>query len=355
MRKAALLPLLAACWLIEVSCGGDNPTGPTDFSQPAPPPVPQRPVTVAPPVAAAAAKVAPALPLYDPRDRSFLPPGGVREPKLAPDVEKQVLSVLSASYKTKREECQGKDDVYYKVGYSIPGSFTAAAASETAYVVEAMFCEPPGTQPVASWNLLIFNGDKKVAQATGKSPGDATRPGGFYGMEIHARPDLDGDTIKELVITSVETGSDGFEEAVRVYSAKAGEVKLLKEFPKVYVNACKAAAKPDIRAQVLLYGLASLGVPPEFAAQTYTAPCPASGDPVLADFKLLPPPGTPTPAPSPALSPAAGASPVPSASGSPAASPTPASPAPASPTETPSPAAASPVASPPSPSPTPSP
>ena len=37
------------------------------------------------------------LVLYDPRDRAKLPPGVEREPKLAPEVEKLVLSALSST------------------------------------------------------------------------------------------------------------------------------------------------------------------------------------------------------------------------------------------------------------------
>jgi hypothetical protein len=315
--------LLSIPLLLEAACGGDSPMGPSDVGQAlAPGATPPRPAATATPTAPAKPGV-PALVLYDPRDRAALPPGVERQPTLAPEVEKRVLSVLSPSYKTKREECAGTQDVFYRVTASAPGAFTAPAAKEIAYIVQGESCEAPGAQPVEATHLLIFDGDKNVAQAGGKAPAGAGKPAGFAGVEIRARPDLDQDGVREILVTS--SGAAG--EEARVYSAKAGAVKLIKEFTGVYVDGCHGGSKPQVQAQVLHYTPGAAGAPPQFTTEAFTAECPASGDVKLADFKAVAAPAAASPAP------ASPASPAPALPESPA--PAPASPESAQPSAQP--------------------
>src|SRR5262245_20998028 len=90
-RLASRLALLLTCF----ACGGENPMGPSQpgFGGGAPAPAPAAPQAPKP-------GAAPGTPvLYDARDRGALTAGVEREPKLAPETEKLVLSALSPAYK----------------------------------------------------------------------------------------------------------------------------------------------------------------------------------------------------------------------------------------------------------------
>jgi hypothetical protein len=312
-----LVPLLAL--LLELACGGENPMSPSSVGggQGAAP-------AAAPKAAPAAAAKPPdnSQPLYDPRDRTTLPPGVEREPKLAPEIEKIVLAAVSPTYKTKREECQGAQDTYQRVVLSAPGSFTAAAKEQTAYVVESLFCEPPSAQQVQARHVVFLEGDKLLGQGGGALGGSGAATA-FAGTLVRARPDVDGDGVRELLVTSSEVVEGAAEETASLYSARGGDVKLVKAFPGVYVDACHGGKPPRLEAKVLRFVAGAASKPPQFLIQAYKAPCPTSGEAKPTDFKPVQEPAK-SPAPSPADKSVA---PPASPSESPAASPSPAEPA----------------------------
>lgn len=315
--------LLPLALLLELSCGGENPMGPSNVGGgggQAAAPAPQK-VAASPSAKPAEAGEF----LYDGRDRSMLPPGVERDPKLAPELEQAVLGAISENAKSSRDACAGPQDSYAHVVLSAPSSLTAPKAEEVAYIVESLSCEPSATQPVLARYLLVFAGAKKVAQGGG--PGAEA----FAGTTVRARPDVDGDGVRELLVMDSQVVEGTVQETGRLVSAKGGEVKVVKEFPGAYVDACKGAAK-QARAEVIRVVPGSAAKPPQYLIQAFTATCPASGELKQADFK-------PVPSPSPPAAPAAAAG----ATAAPGASPTP----PAEPSATPTPAGeAAPSASP---------
>lgn len=318
-RLAIVLVGVLTCF----GCGGENPMGPSNAALP--PAAPAAPVAPAPKASAPAA-AAPSGPiLYDARDRAKPAPGVEREPKLTPEVEKLVLSALSADYKSKREDCQGESDVLFHVKGAATGAFTAPAAKQTAYLVTSAPCSA-GDDLVEATHLVVVEADKVLAQATSKvklNPGDAPPP--FYGTDIRTVADVDGDGIGEIGVTSEAKVPTGVEESLRLFSAAGGAVKRVWSFAGVYKDGCGVGPPAKVQAQVIHYTPTAKDPTTRYPAEIFEAVCPASGAPKVTDFLPLKPaapaasPGVPAAAPS-----ASAAVPAPpSATASPAAVPSP--------------------------------
>jgi hypothetical protein len=300
-RRTPYLAILAAA-VASVSCG-ENPMSPTDTRQP-PPAAPEAPRGGKSPASASSEQV-----LYDARDRTALPLEVQRAPKLPPDREALVLSTIAPSYKTAREQCTGASDVLLKITASANGAFTAPSLRQTAYVVASEHCEPQGREAAAATYLLVVEGEKVVAPAAGKGPSDGDAPA-FVGVEIRGVADVDQDGVQDLLVTSSGPGRGTTVESARLYTAKGGAIKLLKEFPSMYVDGCRDGAKGKLEAHVLRYSPSTKGTVPQILNETYEAACPATGAPRAADFKPVAPP-KPSPGPSASASPAS-PSPTPS-------------------------------------------
>jgi hypothetical protein len=323
-------------------CGGDNPMGPSQTAlPPAAPPAPMAPVPKPAPAAVASGPV-----FYDARDRAKLPAGVEREPKLVPEVEKLVFSALSASYKSKREDCQGTDDVLFHVRASATGAFTAPATKQTAYLVASGPCAAAGAEAIEATHLVVVDADKVSAQATSKLKLSTGEPfPQFYGTDIRAVVDVDGDGIGEILVGVESTLPAGVDESVRLVSVAGGAAKRLWSFAGVYKDACGATPPGKVQAQVLHYIPGVKDPAARYPAEIFEAACSPAGAPKVTDFLLLKvvvpaaAPAAPAASPSaPAAAPSAAATPPggPAASPSPTAVPAPPSASPA-PTTVPSP------------------
>lgn len=296
-------------------CGGENPMGPSQTNlPPAAPPAPMAPVPKPAPAATASGPV-----FYDARDRAKLPAGVEREPKLAPEVEKLVLSALSASYKSKREDCQGTDDVLFHVRGSATGAFTAPATKQTAYLVASGPCAAAGGDAIEATHLVVVDADKVMAQATSKLKLSTGEPfPQFYGTDIRAVVDVDGDGIGEILVGVESTVPAGIDESVRLVSVAGGAVKRVWSFAGAYKDACGATPPGKVQAQVLHYIPGAKDPATRYPAEIFEAACPAAGAPKVTDFlplKVVVPaaaPGAPAASPSaPAAAPSAPAVPAP--------------------------------------------
>lgn len=296
-------------WLVCVGCGGGNPMGPSETN--APTSARAGPVAPAAPAkgGGAAGAGAGSLVLYDARDRVKLPPGVEREPKLAPEVEKLVLSALSSTYKARREDCQGAEDVTFRVTASATGAFTAPATKQAAYVVASEACDAADPDEIEATHLVIVEGDKAVMQASGKtraSPGESLP---FYGTDIRAVVDLDQDGASELFVTSNVAAEPGVEELGRLYTVAGGALKRVRAFPAVYVDGCGAGPQGKAQAQVIHYLPGAKEGASQYSAEQYEAPCPAAGAPKPSDFQPVKAPAaspaSPTPSDVPSAQPSA--------------------------------------------------
>lgn len=290
-------------WLVCIGCGGGNPMEPSRPGGPNSDLVaPEAPASRTKAGGAAGAGAG-TLVLYDARDRAKLPPGVEREPRLAPEVEKLVLSALSSTYKARREDCQGAEDATFRVTASAIGAFTAHATKQAAYIVVGEACDAADPGAIEATHLVIVEGDKVVMQASGKtkvSPGESLP---FYGTDIRAVVDLDQDGASELLVTSNVAAQLGVEEIGHLYTVVGGAMKRVKAFPGVYVDGCAAGPQGRVQAQAIHYLPGAKEGASQYSAELYEAPCPASGAPKPSDFQLVKPPSaaptSPTPSPVP--------------------------------------------------------
>jgi hypothetical protein len=301
-RLAIVFTTGLACF----GCGGDNPMGPSQANLP--PAAPAAPMAPVPKAAPSAAVVVSGPVLYDARDRGKLPTGLERDPKLTPEVEKLVFSALSPSYKSKLEDCQGAGDVMFHALASATGAFTAPATKQTAYLVASGPCAADSGGSIESTHLVVTDGDKVLAQASGKlklAPGEAFPP--FHGTDIRALLDVDGDGISEVLVTFESSVPAGTEEVARLFSAAGGAVKRVWSFAGVYKNPCGVTPTARVSAQVIHYTPGAKDPATRYAAEYFEAPCSASGAPKVTDFVGLKPAG---PAAAPAAPAAAAAPPA---------------------------------------------
>lgn len=293
-------------WLVCVGCGGGNPMEPSQPGANSAPAVPAAPA--APTKGGGAAGAGAGRPvLYDARDRTKLPPGVEREPTLAPEVEKLVLSALSSTYKARREDCQRVEDVILRVTASATGAFTAPGTKQAAYVVVGEACDAVDPGAIEATHLVIVEGDKVVMQASGKtkvSPGESLP---FYGTDIRTVVDLDQDGVSELFVTSNVAAQLGVEELGRLYTVAGGAMKQVRAFPGIYVDGCAAGPQGKAQAQVIHYLPGAKEGASQYSAELYEASCPASGAPKPSDFQPVKPPAaapaSPTPSPVPSAQP----------------------------------------------------
>ena len=70
-------------------------------------------------------------------------------------------------------------------------------------------------------------------------------------------PDVDGDGVSELLVTTSVIGGGRWEQDARLYSAKGGKIRLLNEAQGTYVDTCSSIDPPrGVTAQVLRYRVA---------------------------------------------------------------------------------------------------
>ena len=283
-------------WLVCVGCGSESPLGPSQADGPRSAPAAGAPERAGKERGDAPTGPAPPV-LYDARERTKVPLGVEREPKLSPELEQLVYGVISPNRKARREDCQGPDDVIVRATASATGAFTAPATKQVAYVVVAETCGAADADETA--HLVVVEGEKVVlhGSGTGEAPS-------FSGTDIRAVVDLDQDGASELLVTS----ESGAEEFARLYAAVGGQLKAVGEFPGVYVDGCAAGPNGQARAQVVHYRAGAKNGAGRFSTEAYQAPCPASGAPSLADFQPFKPP---VPASSPSSSPEPSSEPSP--------------------------------------------
>jgi hypothetical protein len=280
--------------LVCASCGNESPLGPSQTDAPR-----SGQAGAGSPDRAGKergeAATGPAAPvLYDARDRTRLPPGVEREPKLSPETDKLIHAALSGS-EGRREDCPDAEARSVRATASAPGSFTAPATRQVAFIVARAACGTGGLEASEVMHLVVVEGDKVVV------------PSSFLGTAIRAVTDVDHDGVNELLVTASDASEAGPSETARLYSLIDGELTVLSEFPGVYVNGCAAGPHGQVRAQVIHHRAGAKDAGSRYTTEPYQAACPASGEPAPADFQPVKPPASPTAAPSasPAATPSA--------------------------------------------------
>jgi hypothetical protein len=282
--------------LVCASCGNESPLGPSQTDAPR-----SGQAGAGSPERAGKERgetaTGPAVPvLYDARERTRLPPGVEREPKLSPDTEKLIRAALSES-QGRREDCPDPEALIVRATASAPGSFTAPATRQVAFILASAACGPGDAEAPEASQLVVVEGDKVVLHAAG-TKALAGEPSPFFGTEIRAVADVDHDGVNELLVTASDASEAGRTETARLYSLMDGELTVLSEFPEVYVNGCVAGPHGQVRAQVIHHRAGAKDAASRYTTEPYQAACPASGEPAAADFQPVKPPASPTPAPS---------------------------------------------------------
>jgi hypothetical protein len=282
--------------LVCASCGNESPLGPSQTDAPR-----SGQAGAGSPERAGKergeAATAPAAPvLYDARDRARLPPGVEREPKLPPETEKLIQAALSES-EGRREDCPDAEARSVRATASAPGSFTAPATRQVAFILASAACAAGDGEVPEAMHLVVVEGDKLVLHASGTKP-LAGASSSSFGTDIRAVADVDHDGVNELLVTASDASEAGLTETARLYSLLDGGLTVLSEFPGVYVNGCAAGPHGQVRAQVIHHRAGAKDAASPYTTEQYQAACPASGEPAPADFQPVKPPPSPTPAPS---------------------------------------------------------
>jgi hypothetical protein len=166
----------------------------------------------------------------------------------------------------------------YSINSSAAGSFTAARARETVYLIQRggpVASDPNGAQDLT---LAVFDEAGRLASKF------KTRDFNF----IVASIDTDGDGVSELLIEGSFFNMGTLGSSARLVGLKSGRLRLVRSFEGVYENPCDGGeANAQVTAAVIGYAPAGAAGRPRFTVAFYRAPCPGGGgEPGFDSFKL---------------------------------------------------------------------
>lgn len=235
--------------------------------------------------------------LYDFRIDANQAPNIQDGSKLAPEVQRQVLSTLFPKYLTAETQCDPANEgqpifnpqqleAERKSGQMVAsieefadGSFTAAGHRQTAYFIGALECFAWSPANTGTNELAIFEGTRlilKVNQKVGLFGGHANA--------LVAVADVNNDGIDELLLEAVG-GHPEIQGDASLVSFRGGEPHVMKEFNEVYFNGCLGISFARVTASVITY------TPKQFFVDQYEAPCIGEGVGgnllALAEFKRV--------------------------------------------------------------------
>jgi hypothetical protein len=225
--------------------------------------------------------------LWDARRQDAYPAGVTAYPKLPPAELKAVLSRVATRFATERKQC-ADDLALFEVSAVARGAFTAKGARETAYIVRGWPCDPELDRMPEGPHLVILDGKRTTAHAQGPSMLEEPRAeDDFFGTDIRALPDLDGDGVLEILATGSAFGQGVLQQTAWLYSAKGGHVRTLQEFQEVYLDDCNTL-REDRQAQAKALRVGKGGA---ISADDWVAPCREdNADPKPEDFRRAEPP-----------------------------------------------------------------
>ena len=148
------------------------------------------------------------------------------------------------------------------------GSFTAAGAKQTAYIIDTHSGSPADND--GPKYLAIFAGETYVA--------DFPLPNLSL---ILATFDLNRDGVNELLLGYYYMQMGQAMEWAKLAQVSQGQLRTLKDFGTTYVSFCEAGLAPDnnpgVAASVIFYAPAQSGQLPELRIDNYKAPCAPEG------------------------------------------------------------------------------
>jgi len=146
------------------------------------------------------------------------------------------------------------------------GSFTAAGAKETAYIIDTHSGGPADND--GPKYLAIFSGETYVA--------DYAVPN----LSLVVRTfDLNRDNVNELLLGYYYMQAGQAMEWAKLVQVQQGQLRVVKDFGTTYFNACEAELEnnPGLAASVVYVAPAANGQMPELRVDNYRAACPAEG------------------------------------------------------------------------------
>ena len=139
------------------------------------------------------------------------------------------LSTDAAELKAAREAGQ----IVPQLGAAVEGSFTAAGARQTAYLIQVGECGAWTRSYWGTYRLAVFEGERLVAAVEAR------------GEAIAAAMDVNGDGIEEILISGCGFGTGTVTCTAAFVSMAKGSMRVIRTFPEVYNDPC--GYSPELR------------------------------------------------------------------------------------------------------------
>lgn len=199
--------------------------------------------------------------------------------KVAPAVEKKVLDAIFPKYFKNESECDAVQnapaDLAQKrnMGYMVPtvmaainGSFTAAGANQTAYLIQVRECGASHAENFGSRRIAIFSGDQLAANVE-------------LGLNDYLASVKLAGGLTGLLLSGGWTGQGVIQSNATVYGFAGGKLVEIRSFGTVDSSNCEMASVPDHKMQVAVLYVTDKGGSsnPDFSQEFYQSKCPANG------------------------------------------------------------------------------
>jgi hypothetical protein len=192
--------------------------------------------------------------------------------------QKTVLAKVFRKYLTDENQCNPQFDASGSTdslqaardaGQIVPsivdmaeGSFTAAGRTETLYVISVSECNASHADNFGTKRAAIFSGQRLIADV------DVD-----FRINIVRQPDLDGDGLNELLMTSGDMAQGTITEMAVLLEFRNRRLRVIEDFGTVTLDSC-ASGFPGSSAKASVISIATApGKMGRMKVDNYVAPC----------------------------------------------------------------------------------
>lgn len=199
--------------------------------------------------------------------------------KLAPSIQKTVLSKIFRKYLTDANKCSpqfnaGDAEDYLsaarKAGQMAPsisdaetGSFTAPGQTQALYVIDVSECNASHADNFGTKRVAIFSGQQLVADV------DAD-----FAKNIIRKTDLNSDGVDELLMTTGDMAQGTLTEMATLVSFQNGRRQVIQDFGAVVLDSC-ASGFPGSTSEASVIYISDVvpGAMPKITQENYSSSC----------------------------------------------------------------------------------
>lgn len=199
--------------------------------------------------------------------------------KLAPMIQRTVLSKVFRKYLTDANRCNPKFDAgdttdylaaARQAGQMVPsivdaetGSFTGPGQTQAVYLIDVSECNASHADNFGTKRVAIFSGQKLVADVDAE-----------FAKNIVRKTDLNSDGVDELLMTTGDMAQGTLIEMATLVSFQDGKRNLIQDFGTVVEDSC-ASGFPGSKSDASVIYISDVvpGTMPKLTQENYSSGC----------------------------------------------------------------------------------